>query len=280
MQSSPTRDEMSELMEVEPGEIVEKSVPEQDADIVSLYVGEDARHSFSDEENPSQLSVPLDDIHRDPSSTETETKHSKTRRSPFRDTYSNNRIRFRSEDRKKFFYNHPVRRRNDRRPWKFSRYASSDRFRQAPRFRNWRRDPRERYSSFRRRRSPPLRKPRFLCHPIVFCSTDEGYTLTNGTRWHTSEFVSPGASWIDDVLDAIRYLTDNACCQSSDSENGQALIVYVPDDLSWRRMNEVISQCKTYWTCTISLRKVKECGNTRWLPHHRDMAERVLRDLT
>lgn len=259
-------EDTSESMDVEPGEIVEKPLSDQndddvDDDVVSLYVGEDARHSFSDEENQTQLSIqPLDYIHRDPENTETNPLK------PSRDNRYDKPLR--TEDRKKNFYNNRGGR-NSREAWKFSRFESNDRFRLPPHFRNWRRNP------IGRRR--PLWKSRRLCRPIVFCSTDEGYTLTNGARWHTSEFVSPGFSWIEDVLDAIRYLTDNACC---DSENEQGLIVYVPDDFSWRRMNEVIFQCKSYWTCTISLRKVKMCGHIRWLPHHRDMAERVLKNLT
>lgn len=263
--------ETTETMEVEPGEIVENSISEQDKDVLSIYVGEDARHAFSDDEHETELPVRSGNQSDLKTATNFDWNHREESRSFSRDIYQNKSHpkNFRSVGQKKF-YNRTTRGR---------RFASNNWFRRPLRtfgfdFRNrkWRRERRKDWSFFRH-------QPRRLCRPLVFCSTNEGYTLTNGSRWHTSELVSLD-TWIDDVFDAIQYLTDNACCQPDDLEN--SLIVYVPDDLSWRRMNDVISQYKNYWACTISLRKVhvEVEGNTRWIPHHRDMAERMLKELT
>lgn len=257
--------ETTESMEVEPGEIVEKSISEQDKDVLSIYVGEDARHAFSDDEHvpdPPVLSGNQSDL-----KTATNFDHREKRRSVSRDIYHNNSHNFRSVRHKKF---------HNRTTGGGRRFLSNNWFRRPLhcdfRNRKWKRERRKNWSFFRH-------QPRRLCLPLVFCSTNEGYTLTNGSRWHTSELVSLD-TWIDDVFDAIQYLTDNACCQSNDLEN--SLIVYVPDELSWRRMNDVINHYKNYWVCTISLRKVhvEMEGNTRWIPHHRDMAERMLELLT
>lgn len=263
-------EETTESMEVEPGEIVENSISEQD--VLSIHVGEGARHSFSDDEHAAEIPV----CSENQSGLKTLPKFNWNNREKKHgsscDVYQKNshpryfRTKFVGE---KKFYD-----RNSR----VRRFASNSRFRRPLRncgfdFQNWKwkREPTKDWSFFRHR-------PRRLYHPLVFCSTNEGYTLTNGSRWHMSELVSLD-TWIDDVFDAIRYLTDNACCRSDDSEN--SLIVYVPDDLSWRRMNDVISRHKNYWTCNISLRKVnvEMEGNTRWIPHHRDIAKKMLKEL-
>lgn len=242
----------TESMEMEPGEIIENSISEQDKDdVLSIYVGEDAQDSFPDSEPPVRLEK----------SSDLKTDHREKRLDSSRDS---------NHFRSKKFYSFNTRGR---------RFVSNNRFRRPSRTFNfssrngtWRREPKKIGFLYKF-------QPRRLCRPLVFCSTNEGYTLTNGSRWHTSKLVSLD-SWIDDVFDAIQYLTDNACCQSNHPENN--LIVYVPDDLSWRRMNDVINQYKNYWACTVSLRKltVEMRGSTRWIPHHRDMAERMLQELT
>lgn len=256
---------VTDTMEVEPGEIIENFSSEQDKDVLSIHAGEDARQAFSDDEHITNTPV------RCENSSDLETvsnlDHRKYR-------YSSSRDIFHKDDHPKHFRSKSVSHKKlCSRSVRGRGYTSNNRsFGFDYQNWKWRRQSRRDWSFFRR-------GSKRLCHPLIFCSTQEGYTLTNGSRWHTSDLVSLD-TWIDEVFDAIRYLTDNACCESNDLE--KRLIVYVPDDLSWRRMNTVINCYKNYWTCTVSLRKmnVEMIGNTRWIPHHRDVAERMLKELT
>lgn len=271
---SPTSpvDDNIESMEIEPGEIVENL--ERDDDILSVSVSEEARHAFYEEEeecSSQKPSVHLNNVRRsDDADTQNRNSSRRHNNQPSRSflrgfNFHSTPRRFRFGGRRSYSPNNfsHDKRRNNRR--KAHRFVSNDGFQRAV--------PSTRDKTFFYRRVQ-----RRAHRSLVFCTTEEGYTLTDGTNWHTSDFVSRD-SWIEDVWAAIRYLTNDACYRSE--ECLEQMIIYVPDNLSWRRMDDVITRFKNYWTCNIFLRKVEiKDRDARWTLHHRDMAEKLLKKLS
>ena len=136
------------------------------------------------------------------------------------------------------------------------------------------------HSSFNKPRSIhksfPIRCERPVkCFKLVFASTDEGYTFTDGVRWHTSGFVSP-EHWFEDLYDAFRYLTYDSCYLPKDHQQC-IILVYVPDKVSFRRINDTIQWYRDYFTCTVSVREVNV--KSFYGRYHRDIASAVLKRL-
>ena len=110
--------------------------------------------------------------------------------------------------------------------------------------------PKEQQQQSKGRKRPPV------VLRLTFASSNDGYTLTDGKLWHTTGVVSQ-ESWTEDIFDALRYITNDVCCyQPEDNCPEYRIVVYVSDDVTMRRMNDVILWYRDLFKCSISLRKL------------------------